>query len=201
VLLNIPGHGTMLAREAIKHGIGFVTEDRKRFGLVLDQTILKNMTLAGLRQISGRFVTSIDAESAASERTMKPMSNSRLEDLMQCPTWGHVHSRKKYATLARAMALEAGELMHKVFSVVRIWQLWRLQKLEKHAMETGTVYHTRLDPPPANGWMPPESALQVVTGRQSDGAKEDTVANLFDDIQRHPESEVAQPLLHFKGTE
>ena len=59
--------------EAIKQGIGFVTEDRKRFGLVLDQTILNNMTLAGLRQISGRFVTSIDAESAAGERAMKDL--------------------------------------------------------------------------------------------------------------------------------
>lgn len=56
--------------DAIKQGIGFVTEDRKRFGLVLDQTILNNMTLAGLRRISGRFVTSIDAESAAGERAM-----------------------------------------------------------------------------------------------------------------------------------
>jgi D-xylose transport system ATP-binding protein len=58
---------------AIRHGIGFVTEDRKRFGLVLDQTILNNMTLAGLRQISGRFVTSIDAESAAGERAMRDL--------------------------------------------------------------------------------------------------------------------------------
>jgi D-xylose transport system ATP-binding protein len=59
--------------DAIKQGIGFVTEDRKRFGLVLDQTILKNMTLAGLRRISGRFVTSVDAESAAGERAMKDL--------------------------------------------------------------------------------------------------------------------------------
>jgi D-xylose transport system ATP-binding protein len=59
--------------DAIKHGIGFVTEDRKRFGLVLDQTILNNMTLAGLRRISGRFVTSVDAESAAGERAMKDL--------------------------------------------------------------------------------------------------------------------------------
>ena len=59
--------------EAIKHGIGFVTEDRKRFGLVLDQTILNNMTLAGLRRISGRFITSIDAEAAAGERAMKDL--------------------------------------------------------------------------------------------------------------------------------
>ena len=59
--------------DAIKHGIGFVTEDRKRFGLVLDQTILNNMTLAGLRRISGRFITSVDAESAAGERAMKDL--------------------------------------------------------------------------------------------------------------------------------
>src|SRR5688572_1088619 len=59
--------------EAIKQGIGFVTEDRKRFGLVLDQTILNNMTLACLRRVSGRFITSIDAESAAGERAMKDL--------------------------------------------------------------------------------------------------------------------------------
>jgi len=59
--------------DAIKQGIGFVTEDRKRFGLVLDQTILNNMTLAGLRQISGKFVTSVDAEAAAGERSMKEL--------------------------------------------------------------------------------------------------------------------------------
>jgi ABC-type sugar transport system ATPase subunit len=54
--------------EAIKHGIGFVTEDRKRYGLILDQTILRNMTLACLKNLSGRFVTSEDAEAAAGER-------------------------------------------------------------------------------------------------------------------------------------
>ena len=56
--------------DAIKQGIGFVTEDRKRFGLVLDQSILNNMTLAGLKKISGRFITSLGAESAAGERSM-----------------------------------------------------------------------------------------------------------------------------------
>jgi D-xylose transport system ATP-binding protein len=61
------------AGDAIKHGIGFVTEDRKRYGLVLDQSILNNMTLAGLKRLSGRFVTSVDAEAAAGERTMKDL--------------------------------------------------------------------------------------------------------------------------------
>jgi D-xylose transport system ATP-binding protein len=59
--------------DAIRQGIGFVTEDRKRFGLVLDQTILNNMTLAGLRRISGRFVTSVDAEAAAGRQAMKDL--------------------------------------------------------------------------------------------------------------------------------
>jgi len=54
--------------DAIHHGIGFVTEDRKRYGLILDQTILRNMTLAGLRKLSGRFITDEDAEAAAGER-------------------------------------------------------------------------------------------------------------------------------------
>jgi D-xylose transport system ATP-binding protein len=59
--------------DAIRHGVGFVTEDRKRFGLVLDQTILNNMTLAGLDKLSGRFVTDVDAEAAAGGRAMTDM--------------------------------------------------------------------------------------------------------------------------------
>jgi D-xylose transport system ATP-binding protein len=59
--------------DAIKHGIGFVTEDRKRYGLVLDHTILKNMTLAGLRRLSGRFFTDENAEAAAGTRTARDL--------------------------------------------------------------------------------------------------------------------------------
>ncbi|HEV2763006.1 MAG TPA: ATP-binding cassette domain-containing protein [Pyrinomonadaceae bacterium] len=59
--------------DAIRYGLGFVTEDRKRFGLVLDQTILNNMTLAGLRRVTGRFVTNVDAEAAAGSRAMKDL--------------------------------------------------------------------------------------------------------------------------------
>jgi ABC-type sugar transport system ATPase subunit len=59
--------------DAIRHGVGFVTEDRKRFGLVLDQTILNNMTLASLQRLSGRFITDVDAEAAAGERARKEL--------------------------------------------------------------------------------------------------------------------------------
>ncbi len=56
--------------EAIENGIGFVTEDRKRFGLILEQTILDNMTLAGLKQISGAFLTHRNRESVAAKKSM-----------------------------------------------------------------------------------------------------------------------------------
>jgi len=59
--------------EAIAAGIGFVTEDRKRFGLLLDHTIVTNLTLAALKRISGPLVTDVDAETAAGERSMKEL--------------------------------------------------------------------------------------------------------------------------------
>jgi len=59
--------------EAIENGIGFVTEDRKRFGLILEQTISNNMTLAGLKHISGAFITSRMRESVAARKSMKDL--------------------------------------------------------------------------------------------------------------------------------
>jgi D-xylose transport system ATP-binding protein len=50
-----------------------VTEDRKRYGLVLEQTIVKNMTLAGLKHLSGRFVTNFDKETHLGDRAMKDL--------------------------------------------------------------------------------------------------------------------------------
>ncbi len=67
--------------DAIANGIGFVTEDRKRFGLILDQTILDNMTLAGLTRISGRFLTNRTRESVAAAGPMRSLhikANSTL---------------------------------------------------------------------------------------------------------------------------
>jgi len=59
--------------DAIGAGIGFVTEDRKRFGLFLDQTIVSNLTLAALKRLSGPVVTDIDAETAVGQRSMKDL--------------------------------------------------------------------------------------------------------------------------------
>jgi D-xylose transport system ATP-binding protein len=59
--------------DAIAAGIGFVTEDRKRFGLLLEHTIVTNLTLAALKRISGPLITDVDAETAAGERSMKEL--------------------------------------------------------------------------------------------------------------------------------
>lgn len=59
--------------DAIENGIGFVTEDRKRFGLILDQTILENSTLAGLKRISGAFLTHRSRETVATKKVMKSL--------------------------------------------------------------------------------------------------------------------------------
>ncbi len=62
--------------DAIANGVGFVTEDRKRFGLILEQTILDNMTLAGLKSISGKLITNRAREVIAA-RT--PMASLRIK--------------------------------------------------------------------------------------------------------------------------
>lgn len=59
--------------DAIRHGIAFVTEDRKRYGLILDQTIVDNMTLAGIRSISGRVLTNHSREAAAASAQMSSL--------------------------------------------------------------------------------------------------------------------------------
>jgi D-xylose transport system ATP-binding protein len=52
--------------DAIAHGIGFVTEDRKRSGLVLNESVLANITLASLSRVSGQVFTNESREIAAS---------------------------------------------------------------------------------------------------------------------------------------
>ena len=60
-------------RDAIRAGIGFVTEDRKRYGLILEQTILDNMTLAALKRVSGRVLTSRTKERRAAAEPMRSL--------------------------------------------------------------------------------------------------------------------------------
>ncbi|CAN5614718.1 xylose ABC transporter ATP-binding protein [soil metagenome] len=73
--IEIDGKSTTISSpaDAIEKGVGFVTEDRKRFGLILDQTILDNMTLAGLRHISGKFITNRTRETMAARGPMQSL--------------------------------------------------------------------------------------------------------------------------------
>ncbi len=66
-LVEIDGREVLISSpaDAIREGIGFVTEDRKRYGVILEQTVLDNMTLAGLKTLSGRFVTNRTREAIA----------------------------------------------------------------------------------------------------------------------------------------
>jgi D-xylose transport system ATP-binding protein len=59
--------------DAIRHGIGLVTEDRKRTGLMLDHSILTNVTLAALPRVSGKYVTDESREMSAAERILQSL--------------------------------------------------------------------------------------------------------------------------------
>jgi len=60
--------------EAMEHGISLVPEDRKRHGLVLIQTILKNISLANLGQFASWFRIDDNAELNASMQYAKSLS-------------------------------------------------------------------------------------------------------------------------------
>lgn len=59
--------------EAVKLGIGFVTEDRKRTGLLLEDSIIQNISLAILKRISKSFV--ID------QKQEKEIAAKQIDDL------------------------------------------------------------------------------------------------------------------------
>lgn len=62
------------ARQAMRNGISLVPEDRKGQGLVLIQTILKNISLPNLDRFSSFFRINGDAELAASNQQAKALS-------------------------------------------------------------------------------------------------------------------------------
>jgi D-xylose transport system ATP-binding protein len=62
------------SQEAMKHGISLVPEDRKRHGLVLIQSILRNISLANLNQFSSWFRINDAAELKASTDFAKSLA-------------------------------------------------------------------------------------------------------------------------------
>lgn len=54
--------------EAISHGIAYVSEDRKRYGLNLIEDIRRNVTAAALRKVAPKGFINTDEETAVAER-------------------------------------------------------------------------------------------------------------------------------------
>ncbi len=61
-------------RRAIDAGLAYVTEDRKEYGLILDDTVARNVTLANLPGVAQRGVLSEQEETAVAERYRKAMN-------------------------------------------------------------------------------------------------------------------------------
>lgn len=58
--------------DAVKYGIGYLSEDRKRYGVVLDKTVAQNTTMASLKKFSkGIFIDTKKEKQAAKEYVEK----------------------------------------------------------------------------------------------------------------------------------
>ena len=57
----------------MEHGIGFITEDRKTEGVMLDKSIRENISLCNLGRISKSFVVSKEAEKDMVEEAIKEL--------------------------------------------------------------------------------------------------------------------------------
>ncbi|WP_442962152.1 xylose ABC transporter ATP-binding protein [Pseudogracilibacillus sp. SE30717A] len=62
------------SRDAIKQGLAYVSEDRKRYGLVLDMNIIKNTTLASLDKVKSQRLLDSNLELKRSEELAKKVN-------------------------------------------------------------------------------------------------------------------------------
>ncbi len=60
-------------QEAMKNGIGFITEDRKVEGLMLEESIMKNISIANLGKISKSGILSKESEDALVKRGIEEL--------------------------------------------------------------------------------------------------------------------------------
>ena len=74
VLLNGKEVDTGTVQKAIDHGIAYVTEDRKGYGLVLDETIAWNTTLANLPAVSNKTVVDEGKEFSVAQDFRKKLN-------------------------------------------------------------------------------------------------------------------------------
>ena len=82
VLLNGKEIDVSTVSKAIDHGIAYLTEDRKGYGLVLENEIKHNISLANLPGVSGLGVISDEREYAVAKEYQKKI-NIRCPDVFQ----------------------------------------------------------------------------------------------------------------------
>lgn len=74
-------------REAIDLGIGLLTEDRNKYGLIMQMNVRENISLSNLRQVTGRFFINQAEEDSVAEkfkqalRIRTPSINQKVENL------------------------------------------------------------------------------------------------------------------------
>ena len=61
-------------KKAIDHGIAYVSEDRKRNGLILSETIAENITIADLNKISKNGILNYSNQAAVAHRYVKELN-------------------------------------------------------------------------------------------------------------------------------
>jgi D-xylose transport system ATP-binding protein len=65
--------------QAIQHGLGLVSEDRKRYGLLLDVDVVRNMTLASLGASSDIVSYGVIDDNAASEKSEEYVDSLQIK--------------------------------------------------------------------------------------------------------------------------
>ncbi len=73
---------TSTVQKAVENGIAYVTEDRKALGLVLEETVLRNITLAHLQGVSRRAVIDDGEERQVGEKYRRAL-NIRTPSVFQ----------------------------------------------------------------------------------------------------------------------
>jgi ribose transport system ATP-binding protein len=74
-------------REALDLGIGLLTEDRNKYGLIMQMNVRENISLSNLRQVTGRFFINQAEEDSVAEkfkqalRIRTPSINQKVENL------------------------------------------------------------------------------------------------------------------------
>ena len=74
-------------REAIDLGIGLLTEDRNKYGLIMQMNVRENISLSNLRQVTGRFFINRPEEDSVAEkfkqalRIRTPSIDQKVENL------------------------------------------------------------------------------------------------------------------------